>query len=400
MSDRIVIVGGGHAAGVAAMSLREHGHAGEIFVVADEPYAPYQRPPLSKNFLAGQMTREQLLLKPPKSYEEKQITLRLGVRVETIDREGSAVRLGDGTTLEYAKLLLATGSRPRRLNIPGATLAGVHYFRSLADVEAIRAEMAPGKRVVVVGGGYIGLEVAAVCVKAGMKVTVLEAGSRILNRVSGPPTAEFFASEHRSQGVEVRCNACVEAIEGTERAVAVATRDGSVAADLVIIGVGIEPAIELAVAAGLECDNGIVVDAYACTSDSRIHAAGDCTNHPNALLGRRLRLESVQNAVDQARAAAANLCGKQHAYAELPWFWSNQYDLRLQIAGLSQGYDEFVLRGNPAARTFSVMYLRAGRLLAADTVNAPRDHLALRKLIASGAEADVARLTDTTIPLG
>jgi len=237
-------------------------------------------------------------------------------------------------------------------------------------------------------------------VKAGMQVTVLEAASRILHRVSGPPTAEFFASEHSRQGVDIQCDAGVEAIEGKDRVAAVATRSGCVAADMVIIGVGIEPADELATAAGLDCNNGILVDEYACTKDPRIYAAGDCTNHPNALLGRRLRLESVQNAVDQARVAAANLCGKQQAYAELPWFWSNQYDLRLQIAGLSQDYDELVLRGSPAARTFSVLYLRAGKLVAADTVSAPRDHLALRKLIAGGGDVDVTRLSDVSAPIG
>ncbi len=399
MSERIVIVGGGQAAGVAAASLREQGHAGEIVVFGEEPRGPYQRPPLSKNFLAGQMNVEQLQLKPARFYDERNIELRTGVRVASMDRAERSVRLDDGSRLEYGKLLLATGARPRRLAIPGAELAGVHYLRTVADVEAIRRDMAPGKRLTIVGGGYIGLEAAAVAVKAGLAVTVLEAGARILNRVSGPMTAEFFAAEHRRQGVEIRCDACVEAIEGDTRVRSVRSTDGAIASDLVIIGVGIEPVVELAAAAGLACDNGIVVDEFTRTSDPKIHAAGDCTNHPNALLGRRLRLESVQNAIDQARAAAANLCGKAQAYAELPWFWSNQYDLRLQIAGLSQGYDDTLLRGDPAARTFSVMYLASGKLIAVDTVNAPRDHLAFRKLIASGGSVDATRLTDLAVPI-
>ena len=399
MSERIVIVGGGQAAGVAAASLRENGYGAEVVLVADEPYAPYQRPPLSKSFLAGEMRAEQLQLKPAKFYEERAISLRLRTRVASIDRGAKRAVLEDGTRIEYSKLLLATGSRPRRLTLPGVTLAGVHYLRTLDDVEAIRRDLAAGKCLAVIGGGYIGLEAAAVGVKAGMAVTVLEAGPRILNRVSGPPTAEFVAEAHRSQGADIRCNACVEAIEGAERVRAVATSEGRVPADLVIIGVGIEPITELASAAGLACDNGIVVDEYTRTADPDIHAAGDCTNHPNARLGRRLRLESVQNAVDQARVAAANLCGKPQAYAELPWFWSNQYDLRLQIAGLSQGYDEVFLRGEPASRSFSVLYVCEGRLVAADTINAPRDHLALRKLIASAAAVEPKRLSDPAVPI-
>jgi 3-phenylpropionate/trans-cinnamate dioxygenase ferredoxin reductase component len=398
MNERIVIVGAGHSAGVAVASLREHGYVGEIVVVGEEAHAPYQRPPLSKNFLAGQMSVEQLQLKPAKFYDERAVQFRLNTRVNRIDRERRELSLG-GESLSYSKLLLATGSRPRQLDVPGATLPGVHYLRTIADVAAIRAEMSPGKRLVVVGGGYIGLEAAAIAVKAGLQVTVLEAAGRILSRVSGPPTAEFFVGEHARQGVEIRCDAGVQAIEGADRVNAVVSSQGGVAADLVIVGVGVEPNVELAAAAGLACDNGIVVDEFTRTADENIHAAGDCTNHPNKLLDRRLRLESVQNAVDQARAAASNMCGKALAYSELPWFWSNQYDLRLQIAGLSQGHDEAVMRGDPAARTFSVMYLRGGKLIAADTVSAPREHLAFRKLIAAGGEVDIAKLADTSVPL-
>lgn len=399
MSERIIIVGAGHSAGIAVASLREQGYAGEIVVIGEEAYRPYQRPPLSKNFLAGQMPTEQLQLKPEKFYQERSVTFRVNERVERIDRSARTVLTSDGTSLEYAMLLLATGSRARKLTVPGSSLAGVHYLRTIADVDGIKADMAPGKRLVVVGGGYIGLEAAAVAVKAGLSVTVLEAAPRILSRVSGPPTSAFFAQEHQRQGVQIRCNALVRALEGSDRVSAVNTDDGTFAADLVIAGVGIEPACELAAAAGLACDNGIVVDDHARTADEFIYAAGDCTNHPNAMLGCRLRLESVQNAVDQARVAAANMCGKPTAYAELPWFWSNQYDLRLQIAGLSQGHDAAVLRGDPAARNFSVMYLKAGRLIAADTVGAPRDHLAFRKLIVAGGAFDAGKFADPAVPL-
>ena len=399
MADPIVIVGAGHAAGVAAASLRDQGHVDGIVMIGDESVPPYQRPPLSKEFLAGQMPPERLLLKPEKFYTERGVTLKLGTRVEAIEREPMRLRLGSGETLGYAKLLLATGSRPRKLAIPGTDLAGVHYLRSLADVEAIRADLVPGGRAVVIGAGYIGLEAAAVAAKAGLQVTVLEAADRILGRVSGPVVAEFFAQVHREQGVDVRCSVRVEALEGSGRIEAVMCSEGRISADLVVIGVGIDPNVELAAAAGLACDNGIVVDEFTRTSDAAIHAAGDCTNHPNALLGSRLRLESVQNAVDQARVAAANLCGKPRAYAELPWFWSNQYDLRLQIAGLSQGHDRVLVRGSPSGRSFSVLYVRGGRLIAADTVNAPRDHLALRKLIAAGGETEVERLVDAAVAI-
>ncbi|MPZ42922.1 MAG: pyridine nucleotide-disulfide oxidoreductase [Betaproteobacteria bacterium] len=400
MTERVVIVGAGQAAGVAAVTLREQGYGGAIAIVGEEAFAPYQRPPLSKHFLAGQMSAEQLLLKPEKFYAERNIELKLGTRVDAIERDVMRVRFNGGETLAYSKLLLATGSRPRKLSVPGADLAGVHYLRTLADVQAIRADMAAGKRAVVIGAGYIGLEAAAVAAKAGMNVVVLEAAERILGRVSGPIVADFFAEAHRAQGAEIHCGMRIEALEGSARVASVVCNEGPVAADLVIVGIGIDPNVELAAEAGLACDNGIVVDEFTRTADPNIHAAGDCSNHPNALLGARMRLESVQNAIDQARAAASNLAGKERAYAELPWFWSNQYDLRLQIAGLSQGHDGTLMRGSPAARAFSVMYLRAGRLIAVDTVNAPRDHLAFRKLLAAGGEADAQRLVDPAVAIG
>jgi 3-phenylpropionate/trans-cinnamate dioxygenase ferredoxin reductase subunit len=399
MTERVVIVGAGHAAGVAAAALREQGYGGGIVVIGEERRAPYQRPPLSKNYLAGQMPAEQLLLKPEKFYAERAIELKLGTRATAIDRTGMQVALANGEAVAYSKLLLATGSRPRILPVRGAELAGVHYFRTLADVDAIRAEMAPGKRAVVIGGGYIGLEVAAVAAGAGMKVCVLEAAERVLGRVSGPIVAEFMTELHRANGVDVRCGVRIEGLEGRGRVESVACSDGPVPADLVVIGIGIEPNVELAAQAGLACDNGIVVDEFTRTEDPNIHACGDCANHPNGLLGVRLRLESVQNAVDQARAAAANLCGNARPYAELPWFWSNQYDVRLQIAGLSQSHDEVIVRGSPAARSFSVMYVKGGKLIAVDTVNAPRDHLAFRKLMAAGGAADVQRLADPAVPV-
>jgi len=399
MSERIVIIGCGQAGGTAAVALRDQGHTGDIVLVGEEGQLPYQRPPLSKDYLAGKMPAERLYMKQTAYYQEKAVELRLAARADRIDPVNATVEFANAEPLRYDRLLIATGSRPRPLAIPGATLAGVHYLRTLADVDRIRGDMGPGKRMVIIGGGYIGLEAAAVGAQSGLNVTLLEGTERILGRVAGREISEFFTGEHASHGVDIRCGARITSMRGKDRVEAVVCADGEVAADLVIVGIGILPNVELAQAAGLACDNGIVVDEYARTADPRIYAAGDCTNHPNAVVGRRLRLESVQNALDQARTAASNMCGKPKAYAELPWFWSNQYDLRLQIAGLSQGYDQTVLRGMPASRSFSVMYLREGNLIAADTVNAPKDHLALRKLIAQKAALDADRLADTSVPL-
>lgn len=400
MADQhVVIVGAGQAGGVAAAALRDQGFGGAITLLGAEPRVPYQRPPLSKHYLAGQMNEPQLYLKPAAFYQERGIELRLATRVDAIDRGTRTVALSDGSTLSYTRLLLATGCRPRLPGLPGERLEGVHCLRTIADVDAIRADLAPGKRLVVIGGGYIGLEVAAIALQAGLSVVVLEMAERILGRVAGTRIAEFFTQQHRERGVDIRCAAQVQAIEGGKRAETVRTASGALPADIVVIGVGVIPNTELAAAAGLACDNGIVVDAHCRTEDPNIFAAGDCTNHPNALFGRRLRLESVQNAVDQARAAAANLRGEARVYAELPWFWSNQYDLRLQIAGLLQDHDREVLRGDPAARSFSVFYLQGTRLLAVETVNNPKEHLACRKLIGRELAAAVDRLADSAAPL-
>jgi 3-phenylpropionate/trans-cinnamate dioxygenase ferredoxin reductase subunit len=399
MAKGVIIIGGGQAGGVAAASLREQAYPGDITLLTDEPRLPYQRPPLSKNYLAGQMSAQQVLLKTEAFYAEKSIGVRTDTRVRSIDRARCCVRLSDGRELEYEALLLATGARPRTIELPGASLAGVFYLRTLADVDAIRARMAADKRLVIIGGGYIGLEVAAIARQAGLKVTVLEGAERILGRVTGETIADFVAQAHRSRGVDIQCGIRVQGFNGANQIESVACAHAQFPADLVVVGIGVLPNSELAAEAGLATDNGIVVDEYCRTQDPRIFAAGDCTNHPNGLLGRRVRLESVQNAVDQARAAAANICGTAKTYRELPWFWSNQYDLRVQMAGLSQGHDRTLLRGDTAQTSFSVLYLRAGALIAADTVNAPREHLALRKLIAHGAPVDAATLTDPSVPL-
>jgi 3-phenylpropionate/trans-cinnamate dioxygenase ferredoxin reductase subunit len=400
LSDTIAIVGSGHAGAAAAEALRREGFGGRIVLAGAEPHLPYQRPPLSKKLLAGELTFERTLIKSAPYYEQAHIELRLGAAVTGIDCARHAIAFGSGDSLDYRRLLLCLGSAARRLNVPGAGLAGVYYLRTVDDVEAIRAHLRPGTRLIVVGGGYIGLEIAATCLKLGLDVTVLEMLERVMNRVVAPEVSAFFESEHRAQGVKLHCNTGVSAFEGDSAVREVVCVDGRrFPADVVVIGAGIVPVTQLAADAGITCDNGIVVDEYCRTSAADVYAAGDCTNHPSPRYGRRVRLESVDNAFEQARAAAANMLDKGTVHDKIPWFWSDQYDLKLLIVGLSHGYDRCVLRGDPATRSFSACYLRGGELLALDAINSPRDYMAARKLIAERAFLDPARLADPAIAL-
>ena len=388
----IIIVGGGHAAGQAAASLRQEGFEGQITVIGDEPHIPYQRPPLSKQYLAGEQGLDRVYLRPDKFYADKGVAVQSGVRVEAIDCAARTVTTSEGQALAYDGLLLATGSLVRRLNLPGGELDGVHYLRTIADANAIKADMAPGKTAVVVGGGYIGLEVAAVCVAAGLEVHVLEMEQRVLQRVTTPAMSAFYRGLHEGRGVQIHTSAQVTGFLGDSRVTAVQCGERSFPADLAVVGIGVLPAAALAEAAGLDCDDGILVDERCRTSDPNIYAAGDCTNHPNPLLGRRLRLESVPNAMEQARVAAANLCGKKRDYAAVPWFWSDQYELKLQMAGFSADGEEEVLRGDKAANQFAVFYLKDGAVVAADAVNSPKEFMLCRRLI--GQKVDAAALAN------
>ncbi|MFQ5935161.1 MAG: NAD(P)/FAD-dependent oxidoreductase [Acidiferrobacterales bacterium] len=399
MSEVLVVVGAGHCAGQAVASLRQEGFDGEIFLVGEEPHIPYQRPPLSKKYLARDLPIERVYLRPAKFYQDNGIELVLGHEVVTIHRNERCVVLADGKTLRYDKLLLATGSAPRRLDVPGANLPGVCYLRSIPHADHIQTYMGRGKRMVVIGGGYIGLEVSSIGAQKGMHVTVLEMADRILNRVTAPEMSAFFEQLHREQGVDIRCNVQIQRLEGSDNVEAVLCDGKHIEADIVIVGIGILPNVELAKGANLECDNGIVVDEYCRTGDENILAAGDCTNHPNPLLQRRLRLESVNNAVEQAKTAAANLCGRRQPYAEIPWFWSDQYDVKLQIVGLSNGYDQVVQRGDMEDKSFSLFYLRDGMLIAVDAVNNPREYMACKKLIAQRLRIPLERLANTAIPM-
>ena len=398
--SKFVVIGGGHAAGQAVASLRQDGFDGAIDVIGDEPYVPYQRPPLSKQYLSGEQTIERVYLRAAAFYAERKINLHLGVRGERIDPRTRVVALSNGKTLPYDKLLIATGSRARHLNIQGHQLAGIHYLRTIDDVDAIRAEFGPGKRITIAGGGYIGLEVASVAVVAGLAVTVLEMEDRILKRVTTAAMSAFYHGLHTSRGVVIRTSTKVSGFEGRDRVEAVLTEAGErIPADLVIVGVGIIPNTEIAAAAGLACDNGILVDDHCRTSDPDIYAAGDCTNHPNALLGRRLRLESVPNAMEQARVATANMNGGDATYASIPWFWSDQYELKLQMVGFSADGDVAVTRGDPAANQFATFYLKNGVVVAVDAVNSPREFMASRQMVDKRAKPDPAKLADPKFPL-
>jgi 3-phenylpropionate/trans-cinnamate dioxygenase ferredoxin reductase subunit len=395
MISTILIVGGGQAGAQAIDTLRREGFGGRLVLIGDEPELPYQRPPLSKKYLSGEMAADRLLFRHRSFYDEHQIELKLGALAVRLHPAARQVDLADGETLTYDRLLLGLGATSRLLTCAGAELPGVHYLRGLADVMPIRAGFRPRARVVIIGGGYIGLETAATCRKMGCEITVLEMADRVMNRVVAPCVSQYFAEEHRAQGVNILCDMRVVRLEGHGRVERVVCADGSShAADLVIVGVGAVATTRLASDAGLACDNGIVVDEYCRTSDAAIYAAGDCTNHPSPRFGRRVRLESVDNAFEQAKTAALNMLDRPAAHDRVPWFWSDQFDNKLLIVGLSQDYDQQVLRGDPASRSFSVCYLKGRELLAVEAVNHSKDYMAARKLIAERALLDPQKLAD------
>ncbi len=399
--DRVVIVGAGQAGAQVAISLRQGGYGGRIVLIGDEPDPPYQRPPLSKKFLTGEVAADRAYVKPAAYYEQGRVELTLDRRVIGIERAARTATDSEGGTWSYDALVLATGTRVRRLALPGAELPGVLYLRTLADAQRIRGQAVSGGRAVVVGGGYIGLEVAASLRHLGAEVTVVEAQERVMNRVVAEPVSRFFTEEHRRHGVEILTGAGVAGFRGREHVEAVAGSEGQLwPADLVVVGIGAIPNDELAGAAGLEVANGVVVDSSGRTSDPAIWAAGDVTNLPSGLYDRRLRLESVHNAMAQAKAVALSILGKPEPYDEVPWFWSDQYDIKLQIAGLSTAASATLLRGDPATRAFSCLYLKEGRLMALDAINRPADFIMAKRLIAEQRVLDPARAADPGIKLG
>lgn len=397
----VVIVGAGHGGAQVAVSLRTQKFEGSIVIIGDEPELPYERPPLSKEYFAGEKEFERIQIRPAKYWDEREVTMLLNKRVVSVDPVAHSVTTDGGETIAYGKLVWATGGSPRMLPIPGGDLPGVQGVRTRADADAMKAASETAKQIVVIGGGYIGLEAAAVLRKAGKPVVLLEALDRVLARVAGEDLSRFYEKEHRDHGVDLRLGVQVAAIEGEDRATGVRLGTGEVvAADLVIVGIGIVPAVEPLIAAGAAGGNGVLVDHHCKTSLADIYAIGDCAAHENDFAeGAVIRLESVQNANDQANVVAKGICGDEARYHAIPWFWSNQYDLKLQTAGLSTGHDQTVLRGDIASRSFSVVYLRQGRVIALDCVNATKDYVQGRMLVTAGLQATAEQLADVETPL-
>ncbi|WP_339703757.1 FAD-dependent oxidoreductase [uncultured Sphingosinicella sp.] len=398
----VVIVGGGHGGAAAASSLRLRKFDGTIAIAGDERELPYDRPPLSKEYLLGEKSWDRLPFKTAEKWQEADVTLLQGHRVVSVDADAHVLTTADGRTISYGTLIWSAGGTPRRLTCAGRTAAGIHTVRSRADVDRMLGEIASADRIVVIGAGYIGLEAAAVLSKLGKRVTVIEAQDRVLARVAGEPLSRFFEAEHRAHGVELLLATSVDCIEEAQgRVVGVRLTDGRVvAADMVIVGIGISPEIAPLAAAGAEVGNGVRVDAQCRTSLKDIYAIGDCAEHRNRFAGGAwIRLESVQNANDQAMTVAKAISGADEPYEAVPWFWSNQFDLRLQTVGLSLGFEEAVVRGEPTSRSFSVVYLKGGKVVALDCVNAIRDYSQGRRLVELGVAAERDRLADTAIPL-
>jgi 3-phenylpropionate/trans-cinnamate dioxygenase ferredoxin reductase component len=400
MTNKCIILGASHAAAQLVTSLRQEGWEGEIQVISDEPYLPYHRPPLSKAFLAGDKSIDDLQIRPQSFYDKLNVRFQQG-RVTQINRLEKSLLLESGEELQFSKLALCTGARVKKVSLPGSDLKGIHYLRNIADVQGLQGDIGEGKRVVIIGGGYIGLEAASAMRKLGMYATVLERSSRILQRVSAPELSAFYQRIHTEEGTDIRTNMSVSKFVGDSYVEKVVCEDGTeFQADLVVIGIGVNPNVELAESGGISVDNGILVDKHCQTNDPDIVAAGDCTRHFNEIYGRSLRLESVPNANEQAKVAAATICGHDKEYNSLPWFWSDQYDLKLQISGLSEGYDQIIVRKDPDKdRSFAAFYFKKGKLISADCINRPQEFMLSKKIISQSLNVDPERLENNSIPV-
>jgi len=380
--EELVVIGGGQAAIQCVASLRKEGYSGSITLVGEENHLPYQRPPLSKGFLSGATESDRLYLKKIEFFQENSIQLNLGVTADRIDRDNCIVHLSDDKSIGYDKLVLATGSRVRKLKFPGSDLEGINYLRGIDDAESLKEGLLKSKTLVIVGAGYIGLEVAAVATEFDTKITVIEMADRVMNRTVDPIISDYYQELHSKNGVDFILNESLEKVDGDKAVEQVICSGGSsIQADILVIGAGVIPNIELAEESELNCDNGISVNEYGQTEDSKIFACGDCTNHPNEKLNRRLRLESVHNAMEQSKTVATSVMGNRTAYNQIPWFWSDQYDHKLQIVGLSGDHDEVLIRGNQEESKFMLFYLKGEELIAVDAVNNPKEFLICRKLV-------------------
>lgn len=399
----VVIVGSGHGGAQAAIALRQAGHEDSILMISRDRNPPYERPPLSKEYLAGDKPFERIMIRPEAFWAERNVELRLGRNVNEIDPKAHELLLSDDTRVTYRKLIWAGGGDPRRLSCPGVDLAGIHYVRSRRDVDALRDEIAAGaRRAAIVGAGYIGLEAAAVLRKLGCEVTVIEMQDRVLARVAGQELSDFYAAEHRAHGVDLRLSTGVERVEGADGRVTAVVTDANetIPCEIVIVGIGIVPSIGPLIAAGASGSNGVDVDTHCRTPLDDIYAIGDCASHVNPYAGNAvIRLESVQNANDMATLVAKAIMGDKQDYDAMPWFWSNQYDLKLQTVGISLGYDATVLRGDPATRKFSVIYLKEGTVIALDCVNNTKDYVQGRKLVMDRAQLAPELLADAEVQL-
>ena len=403
MSEKkIVVIGGGQASCQVAASLRQKKFNGDINIISSESYLPYQRPPLSKKYLSGELAAERLYLKPEKFYDEHNINISLASCVEEIDRKNSQLVFFKDKThkkISYDNLIIATGTQPRLIPLDNPKLGGLHYLRSIADVEMIKSSLKDSKNMVIIGGGYIGLEVAAVSKTLGLDVTVIEMAPRILERVTSPIISSFYHSFHESKGVKIMTNTSVKGVNGKNRVSSVETSSGNIEADLVVVGIGVMPCQSLAEESGISVDNGIIVDEFCKTSDDNIYSAGDCTLHPSDFYGKNIRLESVHNAIEQGKTVASSIVGEKVAYNQIPWFWSDQYDLKLQIAGLNSEYDNYIIRGNIVENKFSVFYFKSGLMIASDCVNSAQEHMMSRRFISEKIKIDFDRLQNKEIPI-
>jgi 3-phenylpropionate/trans-cinnamate dioxygenase ferredoxin reductase subunit len=401
VTHTIAIIGAGQAGAQAAQSLRQAGFEGRLCLIGDEPHSPYQRPPLSKKYLSGELAADRLALLPAQFYADNSVDCLFGARVTKLDADERQLTLSDGSALAFDQALLTTGSRSRALPLPGAGLDGVFSLRSIGDVDCIRPHVGPSRRIIIVGAGYIGLEVAAIARSLGLDVHIVEASDRVMARTAPEAVSQTFENLHRSQGVTFHLGASMQSIKrGANGELVVQTNDGTSTADCVLIGIGGQPNVELAQGAGLTVANGVIVDELCRTSAPHIFAAGDCTQFPSGRYRRTIRLESVQNAIDQAKAAALAMLGKGTHYDPVPWFWSDQYDTKLQIAGLGQGADTHIVRGDPTSGAYSVAHVLDGRMIALDAINRPRDYMLARRLVPTEASIDPAILADPGRMLG